>query len=834
MAEIPARVPHILLPDSARAEAYSSGPRPQRRQLPRRDRKLHAQKLQSDLTEARESAEARRTELADRLPVGVALKRGTHLEFIAEPGFDLDLNGMERRPAGIELVNVRQTEAGGRKETSATVFVPDQQLTLFKDKVQEYSTKNTPEKKLPKHQKWAAPIAGIRRAELLDFWMGDADDLPPRPDQAAWFEVWLRGGDEKTLDGFRALADTLGLRVSERSLTFPDRRVVLVYGSLDQLALSIEVVDSIAELRRPPVIPSFFVDLSAQEMRDWEDDLLDRLQPVEREDSAVCLLDTGVNRGHGLITPFLEEQDLHSVDEGWGREDHVGHGTEMAGIALYEDLASTLAGSGPVEIPFVLESVKILPRTGNTDPELWGAVTEQAVARVEIERPERRRCHLMPVSATDTRDRGRPSSWSGAVDKIAAGVDENEQRRLMIVAAGNERDREIWRSYPDHLDSAEIHDPGQAWNALTVGACTDRHQIDEADFEGWGPLAPPGDLSAVSSTSVVWDDAWPIKPDIVLEGGNAARDATGQVDTPDSLGLLTTYYRPGDRPFTITRDTSAASAQAARMAGWIQASYPEYWPETVRALLVHSARWTGQMQTRFGPLDRKSDVRRLVRSCGFGSPSLERALWSAGNHLTLVVQGAVRPFTKTKGGVRKSSPQLNEMHFHSLPWPREQLEALGEVEVRLRVTLSYFVEPSPGERGWQTRYRYASHGLRFDVRGAQETEEDFRMRLNVAARAEDEGSPGGGDHSGWMLGPTLRHRGSLHSDVWTGTAAELATREQIGVYPIGGWWKERAHLGRWNRTARYALLVSIEAPEVEVDLYTPVAAQIGVPIEITT
>ena len=38
----------------------------------------------------------------------------------------------------------------------------------------------------------------------------------------------------------------------------------------------------------------------------------------------------------------------------------------------------------------------------------------------------------------------------------------------------------------------------------------------------------------------------------------------------------------------------------------------------------------------------------------------------------------------------------------------------------------------------------------------------------------------------------------------------------------------------YDQTARYALVVSIKAPEVDVDLRTEVANQIGVPVEIET
>lgn len=82
------------------------------------------------------------------------------------------------------------------------------------------------------------------------------------------------------------------------------------------------------------------------------------------------------------------------------------------------------------------------------------------------------------------------------------------------------------------------------------------------------------------------------------------------------------------------------------------------------------------------------------------------------------------------------------------------------------------------------------------------------------------------------MGSNARHRGSIHSDIWRGTAADLADRQHIAVYPVSGWWKERYYMDRWRRDARYALVVSIHAPEVEVDLYTPVRTQVGIAIEI--
>jgi hypothetical protein len=85
-----------------------------------------------------------------------------------------------------------------------------------------------------------------------------------------------------------------------------------------------------------------------------------------------------------------------------------------------------------------------------------------------------------------------------------------------------------------------------------------------------------------------------------------------------------------------------------------------------------------------------------------------------------------------------------------------------------------------------------------------------------------------------MFGPDLRSSGSVHSDIWRGTAADLADRIAIAVYPVTGWWKEGPTRDRSERGARYALIVSIETTAQNVDIWTPVAQEVGIPIIIET
>jgi hypothetical protein len=230
------------------------------------------------------------------------------------------------------------------------------------------------------------------------------------------------------------------------------------------------------------------------------------------------------------------------------------------------------------------------------------------------------------------------------------------------------------------------------------------------------------------------------------------------------------------------------------------------------------------MKTHLSGANSKRARAKLVQRYGFGVPSADRALRSANDALTLVAQSSIRPF---------SNGRMRELHVFDLPWPRDVLAELGETPVQMRVTLSYFIEPNPGRCDWKNRHRYASHGLRFEVKGPTESIEEFHKRLNKQALNEDEAKPvKGSDVSEWFLGSQARNRGSLHSDFLTCNAADLAERGVIAVYPVSGWWKDQPKRDCSDKGARYALVVSIEAPGVEADIWTPVAQQTGISIEV--
>jgi hypothetical protein len=815
MPTIEERLRHVILAGTSEARRFTqvNAGRPKGVPLyPKRDAEEHGRSLAADLSDII----GKQPELLTRRQEWqLGEVSGTIVSFTLEVNPDLPLDSLEDRRAGIELLAFTSSEDGA---AVATVFVPDGRLTVLERRLTDYlDPRKTTRKGARYREALINSISQIRRAVLRDLWADPVHDLPCTG-KPCWWEVWARGS--AGIERFREQAARFGIQAGAQTLRFTDRSVVLARATVEQMTLSVDLLDSIAELRGARSLALELLKLDSREEQERLDSLRARIVTPRKDCPAVCVLDTGADVGHPLLEAALPRENAHSYDEAnWGVEDRQGHGTEMAGLALFgEELEGHLLETEAVEVRHQLESVKILNPTISNDPELYGEITLVAAARVESQNPDRPRVFSLSVTAEDCRA-GKPTSWSAAVDLLSSGAEEEgKPKRLIFISSGNAETSEVEYSYPDSNLSEHIEDPGQAWNALTVGGFTEKTMLPEVDFRSWEAVAPPGGMSPCNTTSLSWFREWPNKPDLVLEGGNMAREpGTGILDWPDSLSLLTTRLRRDSRWLCRTRETSAATAQAAKLGALVLADYPELWPETVRALLVHSARWTPIMRSQFSDQTPRRRMENLLRCYGYGVPDLGRAVYSMRHQLTLVVQDMIQPFW-----LDGSQAKSHEMNLHRLPWPHDVLEGLGEAQVRMRVTLSYFIEPKPGQRkgpgGIGRRYRYASHGLRFAIKTAREEESEFLRKINKADRPEGEEPDADWDTQEWLIGQA-RDRGSIHSDVWTGTAADLAAKDAVAIFPVLGWWRDARRKDRVGERVRYALVVSIEsdAAEIEID-----------------
>ena len=819
----PYDLPHIDLSRRLQAAPFTSAASNQIGAGTPRSREEHGEKLRGELAASYRAFDAARRE-DPRLdpPQGtfleVELKRGSRVEVV------------ERKKAGIQPGAARLESNENR---IVGLYVADESREIFADILREYQQGELTPGGKPQRKDFVEPIESIRAARLETFWTDDPSRLPP-PGRQMWWEVWCVPAFEDELE---QLIARLGARTADREqrLYFPEHVVLAVLADRATIELMLFARLSIVELRRANDSPAFFLDdIDRDEQRDVCEELSERTEWPGMDVPAVCLLDTGVNRAHILIEPTLAEADMSAVKAEWGVADSPhGHGTGMAGLALFGDLAPHLEGVDVPSLSHRLESVKILPPDGfdPTEERLYGAYTKQAVALPETERPDRRRVFCLAVTNED-RTGKRPTTWSAAIDQEAAGVTEVGERvppRLFVVSAGN-APNEITMDRIADPDTLEIEDPAQAWNAITVGGYTDLINIQEPEFKDYSPYARAGDISPYTRTSTQWlQGKAPFKPDIVMEAGNRVV-SPARTDTydADSLALLSTGPNTDQHPLVSFRATSAATAQAARLAARLTAEFPHYWPETIRALMIHGAEWTPFMKDALTAAGTKSAAYLLLRRYGHGVPTFERAAASARNHLAMISEAEIQPYSRSGKG-------MNECHFYSLPWPRAALESLGEQDVTLKITLSYFVEPNPGSSAAFDPYRYQSFGLRFDLKRRSETAVNFAKRLNKQAWEQPKDRPSTDpDGDRWLFGTQSMSAGSLHSDEWTGPAVNLLSRNIICIKPVGGWWKDRAKADVRGRKARYSLVLSLRSQDSEIDLYTPIStmieAEVGVEV----
>jgi hypothetical protein len=774
---------------------------------PRQQRFLHAAKLLEEIDTVTQ-LEAQALAAAGIVPTD---SPGICIDIEGFLGQSLKTESLETSVSPrIELLNVKIEN----DTIKATVFIPAERTDVLKGKIIDYSNEAKDSKKgTPRNRELVDSIATIRLNQLSSSWF-DAKALPINPDQEFSWEVWLR---KDAIDQVRQAAERLDLFIARATLTFPEREICLIRGSLSKLALLHIITKAVAGFKYQDEMPRFFTDMPNFEQAAWADNLLARTQftPAGRGTTAVCLLDTGITVGNPLIRPAISDGEAEAYEKAWGAADEHGHGTQMAGLALYGDLAPLVVGGQQVEIPHRLESIKFVSPRQPHPEELWGVVTQECTARATMLNVAAKRVFCMAVTAPgDTH--GKPTAWSATVDKIAAGVSydnsiTDDDKQLMIISAGNVAEDDLL-AYPSSNEQSQIENPAQAWNAVTVGAATHKTLTDDKSLEGWNLVASPGDIAPSSRTSIGWgrQSEWPIKPEIVMEGGNWVTDGTN-VDRNDDLCLLTAGR---GSVFSTLADTSAACAQASRLAAILHAKYSDLWPESVRGLLVHSAAWTEAMLAGSAIADLSSvDKIRLMRKFGYGQPNLACAEFSASNRACVIIQDVLQPFS-----LNESNVVLNEMHLHKLPWPSELIrEVPGSVKVR--ITLSYYIEPNPSDRLPDGKYAYASHGLRFELKGPAESMDVFRQRVNGLER--DEGYQTY-YRPNWLLGPQARNRGSIISDIWEGTGAELAEQDALVIFPMGGWWKYRKFHERYNEKVRYSLIVTLESEDAEIDIYSEI------------
>ncbi len=750
-------------------------------QIRQRNRVIHGNRILRQLKAIRQQFQvAKEVEL----PENIIRDDAIYVTFTSEWGYPLKFDQLHQNTDSptYQIVNIKQEkhpEQGDQYRYRVAVMLTKGGVSHFIKKAEQYLTENTKDRDgnltdTPKSNPLIANIENIQLATLRAFW-SDEPEIPfPDENDVIWWEIWFR----KTNDDLNKIKEvvinlkTIGAEIGQSQLDFPEHFVRLVKGSANQLSQSLMLLDNLSELRQPQEVSDFITHdgITIAEKEQWVQDLFERTENLFDENSViVCLLDSGVNNQHPLINASLPNERLYTWIDDWGKFDSVrggGHGTGMAGLTLYGDLTTALSTRETIQLYHGLESFKIYHPDSANDPEMYGAIYEYACSAPLVDNPNNPRVFCLSVTNKHFVFRGRPSSSSASVDKIAFGnILYPVEPQLILVSGGNVKINTA-EEYPGKNYYESVQDPAQAYNAITVGSYTRKDRIDTEEWPGWNPLASSGGMAPSNSSSGTWETQWPNKPDIVMEGGNLAH-RENEVDFKDSLQLLTTHKDFRISNFQSFGDTSASVALASKMAAELKTEYPDSWPETIRGLMVHSAEWTEAMLEDRN-LNFETDRRALLRSVGYGVPILEKAKYSANQSLTLIAQRTLQPYR-----LERSQPRYNEYHLYELPWPAEVLrDEIGDGDATVKVTLSYYIEPNPGNRQYASNFRYHSHELDFKLIKRLETINEFKRRISAASSGTEEQEDETIDTTSelWTLRERVRSKGvnkeRLCNSIW--------------------------------------------------------------------
>ena len=649
-----------------------------------------------------------------------------------------------------------------------------------------------------------------------------------------WVEIWLPSDDNIFPDFIKFLKQRFeGIAFNPRELNLGDRTVALIKANKDVLSAISNELSYVAEIRFAKKV-THFLDLEINDQIEILNNLKSRISISKNSSTTSVILDTGVNRGHPLLKELISSDRNLTIDQSWGTHDesYAGqHGTQMAGICAYGDFTALLNSQENINIIHNLASVKILAI--NEDDGIFNDISEIVCNAINLaeERIKHNKNYVLAVT-TNFDKKGMPSLYSTMLDRTVF-----HNKILCLVSVGNCQPKSVSGAFSkdDYLQYQKttfIEDPSQSWNILSIGAYTEKTDCSNLRSDGLLPVSEAFDISPHSKFSMVdYDsDNFPVKPEVLFEGGNKVVDSNNHISNDFHLDLITTnpnFQTTGE--LIEFNATSAATALAGRFASILMDSYPEYWPETIKGLMVHSADWSESMlRNRLSNSDisrsRMDEKVNFLRQCGFGIPDIEKAKKSAQNSLTLISQSEFYLFNEQKN---------YQCVMFDLPWPTQTLEDLSKKTVKLKVTLSYFVTPKAGSRGNKNKFKYQSHGLRFELKRKDEKEEVFAARINKALKhnsdSTEESSP-----INWMFGPRVRNKvaGTVLKDIWEGSGIDLANMHKLIVYPVAGWWKDDKNIKLEDSKVRFSLIIDIETEEESVDLYNEIKNILEVSIAI--
>lgn len=576
--------------------------------------------------------------------------------------------------------------------------------------------------------------------------------------------------------------------------------------ALKDLVLNFQYVFDVSE-------PDEFSGVTNPKSQTDDVDVAFELEAPQINSPKVCVIDSGVQEGHSLLSNAV---DTHS-SRSWvpGEADQTadlvsggGHGTRVAGAVLYPQ---GIPENGRQKAECWIQNARVLDRNCRLPEQLFPPDLLGEIVSIYHQQTKTRIFNHSLTGSVPCRTRYM-SAWAAAIDELTWHNDV-----LFIVAAGNlpingyvgitrlsvEAHLAANRQHPNYLleESCRVANPAQSFQALTVGsiaAVTYRQPP-------YSSLSKADHASAFSCSGLgIWDT---IKPEVVEYGGDFTIDESKPPGIAHEEGVCPELVRStlnGGPAFG--RDavgTSYAAPKVSHIAAKLAAEFPDESCLLYRALIVQSARWPTWAMNRNG---KKLDI---LRQIGYGVPNVDRALVNSPIRITLITQG-------------NRTIKAREAHIYQVNIPDSIRSQGEEIEILVEVTLSYKAQP---RRTRRSRRKYLSTWLDWECSKKGEDPDRFLERTIKEFDASDSTEKGENAFA-WILGKQSNHgttrdvsrsAGTIQKDWSIVKSFELRESFCIAVVGHQGWNNDPA------AEAPYSLVVSFEAVQSNIPIYASFA-----------
>ena len=548
----------------------------------------------------------------------------------------------ELRRAGIEVISPSPDKTG-----YWIVFAEDEELSIFKEKLEEHFQNN--------RYKFFYAIG-----EILDIppeeKIGERlQEEPFLDDEFSYLDVEIWRMEDSKLVHFLSGLDKL---INER-----DGRIVDILKTKNFCLLKIktnkQIIDEILELRevahvdRPPKIR---IETSLNS--DIGDFKIDENPPEGA--AGILIVDSGILSSHPLLSNAVgDEIAVPTINSSQVPEDEpyddIGHGTQVAGIALYGDVEECI--NNQVFTPELwIFSAKVMFKDENgfstyDEEELLEHQLDKAVRYFVENYPN---CKIINLSMGNSAKRmfnnKRQFNLASLVDELS-----KELNVIFVISSGNidEDDFKFSDNYPEYLldestDKFKIIDPATSALALTVGALS-KHNTNKF----FKVLAEhPSPLTRVGPGYREM-----IKPEIVEIGGGFSEEL-------DVITINPNWIQEG-RLFTLVKGTSFSAPKISNYIAKLINQYPDRSLNLIKALLLSSASIPSEKPFPLSEMSISAggnNAKNLLNIYGYGKPDLNNAFYSELNRVILL---------------RENTIKLDKIHIYPVYLPEGFIERQG-------------------------------------------------------------------------------------------------------------------------------------------------------------